>query len=111
MTGYFTLPDAGRRFMSLLTVNEDHYALQALYAPAKQTFTREKMGTRYFMAMVRTFMNPNDAADVQAANAAQDGMKLEQAGTGTFEVPESRPRAGRPTTPCASASRCRPRSR
>ena len=97
--------------MSLLTVNEDRYAMQTLYAPAKRTFTREAIGTRYFMAMVRTFMNPNDPADVQAANAAQDGMRLEQAGTGTFEVPRSRPRAGRPTTRCASASRCRPRSR
>lgn len=83
-----TLPAVGKRFMSLLIVNEDHYALQTLYAPATQTFTRKSVGTRYFMAMVRTFVNPNDAADVKAANAAQDAIRIVQAGSGKFEVPE-----------------------
>lgn len=82
------LPDAGQRFMSLLIVNEDHYARQTLYAPAKQTFSRAEMGTRYFMAMVRTFVNPNEPKDIGAANAAQDAIQVEQSSVGTFEVPE-----------------------
>jgi hypothetical protein len=83
-----TLPDTGRRFMSVLIVNEDHYAMETHYAPAKRTFTREQVGTRYFAALVRTFMDPNDPADVKAANAAQDAIRVEQAGVGKFEVPQ-----------------------
>ena len=83
-----TLPNVGKRFMSVLIVNQDHYAMETHYAPAKRTFTRKQVGTRYFAALVRTFVDPNDADDVKAANAAQDALKIEQAGVGKFEVPE-----------------------
>jgi hypothetical protein len=83
-----TMPDVGKRFMSLLIVNEDHYVPETLYAPVTKTFTRQQVGTRYFMAMVRSFVDPNDPADVKAANAAQDAIRIEQASVGKFEVPE-----------------------
>lgn len=82
-----TLPEAGKRFMSVLIVNQDHYAMETLYAPAKRTFTRKQMGTRYFTALVRTFMDPAKPDDIKAANAAQDAIRIEQAGSGKFEVP------------------------
>ena len=37
-----TLPDAGKRFVSLMIVNEDHYALDTVYAPTTITYTRKK---------------------------------------------------------------------
>jgi hypothetical protein len=83
-----TLPDAGKRFMSLLLINEDHYVIDTVYAPSSVTITREQAGTRYFVALVRTFVNADDPADVTAANAAQDAIKIGQAKTGTFEVPQ-----------------------
>ena len=83
-----TLPDAGKRFMSVLIVNQDHHAMETLYAPAKHTFTREQIGTRYFAALVRTFMDPGDPGDIAAANAAQDAIAVAQAGSGEFDVPE-----------------------
>lgn len=82
------LPDAGKRFMSLLLINEDHYVIDTVCAPSSVTITRERAGTRYFVALVRTFVNANDPADVKIANAAQDAIKIEQAKTGTFEVPQ-----------------------
>jgi para-nitrobenzyl esterase len=39
------------------------------------------------MLAVRTLANPEDSADMRAAHAAQDGIKLEQAGVGKFEIP------------------------
>lgn len=40
------------------------------------------------MVVLRTFMNPNNASDVKAANEMQDGVKIEQKnGPGKFEVP------------------------
>jgi hypothetical protein len=83
-----TLPNVGKRFMSVLIVNQDHYAMQTHYAPAKLTLTRKQIGTRYASAIVRTFMNPNSPDDVKAGNAAQDAVKIQQADTGKFEVPE-----------------------
>lgn len=82
------LPDAGKRFMSLLLINEDHYVINTVYAPSSVTCTREQAGTRYIVALVRTFVNADDPADVQAANAAQDAIKIEQAKTGMFVVPQ-----------------------
>ena len=52
-----TLPDTGKRFMSLLTINGDHYNLPVVYAPGSFTFSREQVGTRYMMVAVRTLAN------------------------------------------------------
>ena len=81
------LPDTGKRFMSLLVVNEDHYTRPVVYAPGSYTFTREQVGTRYMFAAVHTLVNPTDPADVRAANAAQDRIQMEQVAMGRFEIP------------------------
>ncbi|MGH9365042.1 MAG: DUF1214 domain-containing protein [Thermoanaerobaculia bacterium] len=82
-----TLPEAGKRFMSLLIVNEDAYSPAVVYVPGRFTYTKEKIGTRYMLAVVRTLAEPANSKDVQAANVLQDAIKVEQASTGKFEVP------------------------
>jgi hypothetical protein len=82
------LPQTGKRFMSLLVVNEDHYALPVVYAPGGYTFTRKQVGTRYMFAAVRTLANAVDDADVKAANAEQDRIGVKQAAKGRFEIPD-----------------------
>src|SRR5580704_8559932 len=44
-----TLPDAGKRFMSLQIINEDHYVPSVFYDHASHTLTQENVGTRYMM--------------------------------------------------------------
>ncbi|MBU6328319.1 MAG: DUF1214 domain-containing protein [Verrucomicrobia bacterium] len=83
-----TLPESAKRFLSLQLINEDHYAIDTIYAPSSVTVSREQAGTRYFVALVRTFVNADDPADVLAANAVQDAIKIEQSNIGTFEVPQ-----------------------
>jgi hypothetical protein len=78
----------GQRFMSVLIVNQDHCAMETHYARVKRPFTPKQLGTHYFTAVARTFVDPNDPADVSAANAAQDAIKVEQAAVGTFDVPQ-----------------------
>lgn len=80
-------PDVGRRFQSMLVINQDHYAPLIAYAPGRYTLTRERLGTRYALVVIRTFMDPNDPADVKAAHAAQDAIRVVQARPGKFEVP------------------------
>ena len=81
-------PDVGRRFQSIHVVNQDHYAPLVAYAPGRYTLTREKLGTRYVLVVIRTFMDPNDSADVKAAHAAQNAVRIEQARPGKFEAPD-----------------------
>ena len=82
-----TLPDPGERFMSLMAVSQDHYAF-TVYPPGTYTFSRDDVGTRYLMLALRTFVDPDDPADLPAVHALQDAVTLSQPdGTGAFEVP------------------------
>jgi para-nitrobenzyl esterase len=81
------LPDAGQRFMSMQVLSQDHYTLEVVYGPARRVYDQALVGTRYLFLIIRTLADPNDPADVQAANAAQDAIALSQASTGAFEIP------------------------
>ncbi|WP_208861815.1 DUF1254 domain-containing protein [Mycobacteroides salmoniphilum] len=84
-----TLPDSGGRFVSLLSVSEDHYAVDVVYSPGKYTLTRDRAGTRYAALLIRTFVNPTDPVDIAAAHRVQDGITVEQDGApGSFQVPD-----------------------
>jgi len=82
-----TMPDAGKRFMSLAAINEDHYVSEAIYGKGTYTFAKDKVGTRYVMFGVRTLVDPNNPKDVAQARALQDEIKVSQASVGRFEVP------------------------
>jgi hypothetical protein len=81
-------PDTGKRFQSMLVLNQDHYAQLVAYEPGTYVLTRESVGTRYVLVGFRTFMDPNDPADVKAAHAAQDAIRVSQASPGKWEAPE-----------------------
>ncbi|WP_378946526.1 DUF1254 domain-containing protein [Mesorhizobium sp. ANAO-SY3R2] len=84
-----TLPDAGKRFMSMQVIDEDQYTPQVIYGPGSHTLSKDNIGTRYAVAAVRTLVDPNDAKDVEAVHALQDAIKVEQSGgPGKFEVPK-----------------------
>jgi hypothetical protein len=82
-----TMPDAGKRFMSLMVINEDHYVPKVTYAAGAHTFTKEKIGTRYMVAAIRTFVDPVDPADVKQVHALQDAIKVSQGKPGSFDAP------------------------
>jgi hypothetical protein len=83
-----TLPDAGKRFMSLMVINQDHYALETVYTAGDHTYAREKIGTRYLFVAARTLVDPANPEDVKQAQALQDAIKVSQpGGIGRFEVP------------------------
>ena len=82
-----TMPDAGRRFMSLQVINEDQYTLGVYYGAAAHALSRDDVGTRYVVCAVRTLANPNDPQDMQTSHALQDALGVTQASPGRFEVP------------------------
>jgi hypothetical protein len=83
-----TKPETGDRFQSMMVINQDEYVpIPVVYKPGKYTLTQDKAGTRYVMVGFRTFVNANDPADISKVNAIQDQIRVEQASTGTFEIP------------------------
>jgi len=82
------LPDTGKRYMAVQVVNQDHYTTDVFYAPVTRTLTKDNVGTRYVALLIRTFVNPNDASDVKAVHALQDGIVVTQQTTGQFEAGE-----------------------
>lgn len=82
-----TLPDAGKRFMSLQVINQDHYVPLVAYGAGTYTIDRRKAGTRYAVVGIRTLVDPVDPKDVQQVHALQDAIKVSQKNAGTFAVP------------------------
>ncbi|KRB49792.1 carboxylesterase [Rhizobium sp. Root708] len=83
-----TLPDAKKRFMSLMTINQDHYIPKMSYGGIN-TLTKEEIGTRYVLVGVRTFIDPTDPTDVSEVHALQDAIKIDQPdGPGSFAAPD-----------------------
>jgi hypothetical protein len=82
-----TMPDAGKRFMSLQLINEDHYVPAVFYGPGSHTLSADQVGTRYVMAGVRTLVDPADPKDLDQVHALQDAIKVEQKSSGKFEIP------------------------
>ena len=82
-----TMPEAGKRFMSLFVIDQDEYVPFVFYAAGTHTITKKQIGTRYIMVGLRTFVNPNDPKDVEQVHALQDAVKVSQASSGAFEAP------------------------
>jgi hypothetical protein len=81
-----TLPDAGKRFISMQVIDEDQYTPAVLYGAGSHTLTKEQIGTRYVMTAVRILVDPANPDDVQQVHALQDAIKVEQQSPGRFEA-------------------------
>lgn len=84
-----TLPDAGKRFMSMQLINGDHYIVgDVVYGAGSYTIDKQKAGTRYLFAAVRTLIDPTDPEDAKKVHALQDEITIKQADAGRFEAPD-----------------------
>lgn len=82
-----TLADTGGRYQSMHVINQDHYMYVESEAGTYE-LTEENVGTRFAIVNFRTFADPSDAADISAANSAQDEIKVVGGGVGPFDAPE-----------------------
>jgi hypothetical protein len=82
-----TVPKGAPRLMGMQVVNEDQFTPAAYYGAGAYTLTKEKIGTRYAMAVVRFLVDFSDKHEVQRIYALQDAIKVEQASPGRFEIP------------------------
>ena len=82
-----TLPDAGKRYMALQIINEDHYTPNVFYGAGSHTLTRDNVGTRYVVTAIRTLVDPANPEDIQQVHALQDAVKVTQQAPGRLELP------------------------
>jgi len=82
-----TMPDPGKRYMSMQVVDEDQYTPAVYYGAGSHTLTRKGIGTRYVNVGVRTLFDPADPKDIEKAHALQDAIVVRQQEPGKFEVP------------------------
>jgi hypothetical protein len=82
-----TLPAGAKRFMGMQVVNEDQYTKGVYYGAGSHTLTREMIGTRYAIAVVRFLVDFSNKEEIQQVLALQDAIKFSQESSGTFEIP------------------------
>jgi hypothetical protein len=82
-----TLPPAGERFVSIEALDEDHYTLSMSYGPGTYSFSFDNVSTRYVLIVVRILVDPASRADMAAAQALQDGIRVARVGRGRFVIP------------------------
>lgn len=82
-----TLPDPAGRFMSMQVIIEDQYVPAVFYGQGEHTLTRDDIGTRYVLALIRTLVDPNDDADMNTVHRLQDAVAVHQDDAGSFEIP------------------------
>lgn len=75
-----TLPDAGKRYFSMIALSEDQYTRGLDYTAGTYRFDRQKIGTRYVLIGIRTLVDPADPKDLQAAHALQQQVRVSQPG-------------------------------
>ena len=81
------VPDAGRRYLSVMIVNQDHYINRVIHKPGTYDLTVEEFGTPYVLAAARVLVDPADPADVAAVNALQDQLGLQASSARPFVMP------------------------
>jgi len=81
------LPEGARRFMAMQVVNEDQYTTGVYYGAGSYTLTREMVGTRYGIAVVRFLVDFSSKEEIDQVHALQDAVKSTQDRPGAFEIP------------------------
>jgi len=83
-----TLPDTGRRYVSAMPVNQDHYVNQVLHDPGEHELTMDDFDTQFLLVGVRILVDPADADDVAEVNALQDQLQVRAGSAEPFVLPD-----------------------
>ena len=81
------LPQAGKRYTALQMINENQYTRAVIYGAGTHVLTREMVGTRYAIAVVRMLVDFSSEQDVQQVHSLQDAIKVSQPNSGAFVIP------------------------
>jgi hypothetical protein len=82
-----TLPDAGKRYMSLMIINNDGYVNDVYYGGGSYSLTMEKFDTPYVGVVIRTLANPEDPKDLAIAHKLQDQIQIKAGSDEPYVLP------------------------
>lgn len=71
-----TIPETNGRYVSVMTVNEDHYINKMFSGSGTYKLTMKDFDTPYVSVTIRTLVNAADLEDVKKVRAFQDGIKI-----------------------------------
>ena len=83
-----TMPDAGKRYMSLMVINNDGYVNEVFYGGGAHELTVEKFDTPVVGLVIRTLANPEDEADLAEAHKLQDMIEIAAGSDTAFAMPD-----------------------
>lgn len=86
-------PTSPDRFQSMLVISQDHYMPVLKHGAGQVTLTPDFVGSRYTLVLFRTFADPNNPADMQAAHELQDKIGISQDDPGQLELPNWDPKS------------------
>ncbi len=87
MGATLTLPDSGKRYMSVMVINEDHYMKRVFHKKGTYKLTQEEFDTPYVIVTARTLANANDPGDIKKANALQDKLLIQAVSSTPYTHP------------------------
>jgi len=82
-----TLPNTGKRYMSLMVINNDGYVNEVFYGGGSYKLDMKKFETPFVGIVIRTLANPEDATDLTAAQKLQDQVKITANSHNPFVLP------------------------
>ena len=82
-----TIPDAGKRYLSVMVVNEDEYINKIYHKAGVYRLTMDEFDTPFVNLSARILADPNDPSDLKQANALQDQLKIKSAGGKSYHHP------------------------
>jgi hypothetical protein len=83
-----TMPDGGDRYTSVMVVNQDHYINRIIHEPGEHRLTMAEFDTRYVLLAMRVLADPDDPADIAAANEIQHGLGITAGSSVAPELPD-----------------------
>lgn len=83
-----TMPDVGKRYMSLMVINNDGYVNEVFYGAGAHQLTVEKFDTPVVGIVIRTLANAEDEADLAEAQKLQDMIEVSAGSDTAFAMPD-----------------------
>jgi hypothetical protein len=71
-----TLPNTGKRYMSVMVVTEDNYINKVYHKGGTYKLTMKEFKTPYVLLTVRTLVDSLDPKDIEEVNKLQNQMKI-----------------------------------
>ena len=82
-----TMPDVGKRYLSVMVVNNDGYINKVFHGGGTFKLTVKEFDTPYVVLAARLLVNAADKNDIEIANGLQDKMKIDAASAKPWAMP------------------------